>query len=730
MYTVEFDNGISVDFEKEPTKKDIDEVFAKISKPTKTVPATPTQPKKKTGIGDKILNAGTAVTNFLGGGAIADTFGSELAKIGKSQQEKDIISREQPTVGQTVGSGIQLGATLLPVGGIAAGITKGATSLGIKTGASALGKIGAGAATGYAFDVGANLQEGKTGTQALKPGLGTAIGTAIPAAGVAKNVISRSASKQAPRVINSLIKPLQKDFSYGKNPGRAVAEAKIVANSFDELATKINSTRQTTGQEIGALGRKLSTKPVLNISNSLSPLDDAMKVAASQNNQTLLNRLSSVKKSIVNNLGLGVDDAGNSIIKELGPRKLNGLTFSEGRDILGTIGDITQFTGNPSDDKAVNAALKLVYGNIKGETLKVADSLNPTLGKQFRKLTEKYADLHSAEIATKYRDKIVERSNLVGLSPQMAGIGSGLITLIATGGAATPAVLVGVAGAALDKAAQSPAFKTRLAAALAQKSPQEISTILQKAPALAKFLETKGAKTPGDMFLKSSLGQKAKTSLGESLKNPSMGLAIKDISKTPESVAKLIDKEDAGIIRNYLSNNSIGAYEKGQKLMESMGISKADPKVQKRFLQEVLDNSPYGKGKDIPVKNLDFKAGATPTKLGNFVQDSKTGKLMGSQSKQPLVQEARKYKSAEEFKANLTPKQLREVLNETESAGKVASAKATGATKRGAGDYLYSQDRGAFDALLSDIKTGTNLDDPIHSQLTDIWNKANKNKGK
>ena len=37
------------------------------------------------------------------------------------------------------------------------------------------------------------------------------------------------------RLINSLIKPLQKDLSYGKDPGRAVAEEGIIANSLGEL---------------------------------------------------------------------------------------------------------------------------------------------------------------------------------------------------------------------------------------------------------------------------------------------------------------------------------------------------------------------------------------------------------------------------------------------------------------------------------------------------------------
>jgi hypothetical protein len=239
----------------------------------------------------------------------------------------------------------------------------------------------------------------------------------------------------------------------------------------------------------------------VDIGDSLLPLDEAMKVAASQNNPTLLARLANVKKSINSVLEPMVDEAGNIGIKEVGKRKLSGLTFSEARDVLGDIGDITQFTGNPSDDKVVNSALKSIYGRIKGATLTAADSINPTLAKDFRKLTERYADLSSAEIATKYRDKIVSRSSLVGLSPQVAGIGTGLITMVATGGATTPAVLAGITGAIVDKLASTPGFKTRLAAVLSKKSSEEVSTLFKTIPVLQKFFPKGGAVSPGDRVL-------------------------------------------------------------------------------------------------------------------------------------------------------------------------------------------------------------------------------------
>ena len=467
---------------------------------------------------------------FFGGAKVGEAIGTEIARGGATPEERQFIG-EGPSKLQVAGSALQSASLFAPVGRVATGLTAGARALGLRTGASALGKIGSGLITGEAFDVATNLQEGKTGVGALQPGFGAAISGALPGLGVAKNVTVRFGEQQAPRIINSLIKPLAKDFSYGKNPGRAVAEEGIVANNFDDLATQIKSTRQRIGQAIGELGNKLSTKPELNIRESLMPINEAMKDAASQNNPTLLNRLVNVKEAITSVLEPGVNESGQIVIKKVGDRKLEGLTFSEVRDVLGEIGDMTQFTGNPSDDKLVNSALKQVYGSIKQRSLEAARNTNPQLAGEFEKLTEKYADLSSAEIATKYRDKIVERSNLVGFSPTVAGIGTALVTAIATGGATIPVALAGLSGAAIDKLASTPGFKTRLAALLSKKSSQEVSGLFQKIPALRKIFPKGSPISPGDRLLNTKAGQKFEKDVINYAKNPKLGMSIEDVSK-------------------------------------------------------------------------------------------------------------------------------------------------------------------------------------------------------
>lgn len=138
---------------------------------------TPLQPEtQSTSFGQKLLDTGTAVTNFLGGKSVQETFGAEIAKLKATPEERQFIT--QPTVGETAGSSLQLGSLFIPVGSLAKGVGLGAKALGLSPKITQVaGNVVAGAATGAAFDVGEKLQTGETS------GLATVAGGAIPLAG-------------------------------------------------------------------------------------------------------------------------------------------------------------------------------------------------------------------------------------------------------------------------------------------------------------------------------------------------------------------------------------------------------------------------------------------------------------------------------------------------------------------------------------------------------------------
>lgn len=175
-----------------------------------------------------LTRAANAVTDLVGARGIADQFGASLAEARlKSQgnvQAANLV--ENPSMRTVVGSAIQTGANFLP---------------GVGKGASLLAKVGAGAATGYAFDVGANLQNGRQGTEAFRPGIGTVAGGSIPVLssilGYAfKNVPAWAAKKLED--VNLRLTPVERQNleRKGQDIAAYLAEQKVVGTPAQRYA--------------------------------------------------------------------------------------------------------------------------------------------------------------------------------------------------------------------------------------------------------------------------------------------------------------------------------------------------------------------------------------------------------------------------------------------------------------------------------------------------------------
>lgn len=299
------------------------------------------------------------------------------------------------------------------------------------------------------------------------------IGAAFPVAGkvgsAAKALLPSTADAGA-KVINSLVKPLLKDFSYGKNPGKAVAEAGIVANSLDDLAVKIKGVKNSVGQQISDL-MKTSSK-VFDVSGALDPIDDAITKAnnSPRTNAAIITRLQNLKDDILRIS----DDVPTG-------RPLNNLSAEDVFELKREIGDLTRWTGNATDDEIVNKALKTTYGNLKST---LDDSIDGIRG-----LNEKYANLLTAETATIYRDKIAARQGLISFSGMQLGTAAAVASAIVSGGAVVP-ILVGAGAGLTTEALKTPAVKTRIAAWLASASRKEIKDAFLEAPWLRGAIQS------------------------------------------------------------------------------------------------------------------------------------------------------------------------------------------------------------------------------------------------
>lgn len=369
---------------------------------------------------------------------------------------------ERDTAGEKLGGFIGDVASFAVPGGAAAKSVKGVGYANFLRRAASLGASDALVTT---------TRQGEVNKSAVDAAI---IGAAFPVvgkvAGKAKNAVIPSGKDAGARVINSLIKPLLKDFSYGKNPGKAVAEAGITANSLDELASNITVALNKEGDNISKLVAK-STK-TFDATESLKALDDALFDAqkAPNTNSTIISRLQGLKNDI---LRAGEDG--------IPTRKLTDLSANEMWELNKEIGELTRWTGNATDDEIVNKALRRAYGATRSQLDDAVEGLSQT--------SEKYANLKSAQIATQYRDKIAARQNLVSFSGTQLGTAAAVASAIVSGGAVIP-ILVGAGAGVTTEALKSPAVKTRVAAWLASSSKEQVKEAFTQAPWLRGAIQT------------------------------------------------------------------------------------------------------------------------------------------------------------------------------------------------------------------------------------------------
>lgn len=235
--------------------------------------------------------------------------------------------------------------------------------------------------------------------------------------------LSKGSGKMAERAINSLIKPRDRQFSYGKNPGRGVANEGIMATSMEDLAQKVSAKRAEIGNEISSMvSNKSFDKVKLDFSNITSPIDDAISKLSQdpRTNSAAIKRLNDTKMDIMG----AIEDASGNITGY--KYDLTKFTPKNAYDLKKRIGDNTKFTGAASDDAMVNKALKQTYGNIDRKL----DILSPKL----KKLNERYSDILGADVSIKHRENIANRADMLGL---MGGVAGGIGGAIGGAGAGT-----------------------------------------------------------------------------------------------------------------------------------------------------------------------------------------------------------------------------------------------------------------------------------------------------
>jgi predicted ABC-type ATPase len=636
------------------------------------------------GIGEGV--GGIALSGIQKGGEyLVNKYGTEQMKQNvaaaptlRQQYQQQMGKQENPSLygaGQLGGEVMSLAAPVGAVGRLA------------KTGVEALGagskvaKLTQAGTEGAAFTAGQGLQSGEK--QSLTDyAINTGLNIAVPGAGMVAKGLGENV---APRIINSLIKPLAKDFAYGKNPGKAVAELVTPANDFEGLISNISSTLDGVGSRIGSVVNQSQNLKQIDLSYTLKAIDEAINNAnkTPRTNASLISRLEGVKSDLVDNIQSGID-----------PQSYKKL-----------IGDLTKWTGNASDDQAVNKALKQTYGSTRQVMDDVlSKELSPEQFAQYKADSEAYGNLLSAKNAAEYRDKINERQNLISFGAKNAGLLTGVMTAVSTGGAGVPAILAGLAGAGIDKALATPAFKTRLASLLSKLAPKDVSTFFDTVPT-AKSLFT-------EQQIKDFTGElKKNTKLNRGMVNPSELLpkktnALLEEAKKYKSAEEFVKAQ--GIVPkdvnirlvegdNIVGLNFIETKQKGTGLgSKTMNVLKdyADAKGKTLVIGDITNQSFYDK----------FDYLKKPTGLDTVRIYSPADDVLGGIEKRisvieknigkPLERAGRTTSTYNPKTGEIVDTNFGKQLNELETLQKAKS------------DFIQGK-----------ISS---------SQLTDIWNKANK----
>lgn len=304
--------------------------------------------RAKKSLGQKVLDAGTSVSNFFGGKGLSELEGAAIAKFRAKPEEKKYI--ESPGPKEVGGSLLQLGANFLPGAGVGAKIAT---------------KVGIGAGTGLAFDAGSQLQDPNKKASEVRPGVGTVVGGSLPVAG--------SVARLGGRIVGRLFKGLGSGLSGVStstidkiidNPKVAQlaseklaksGNSKILEENAKQIVGGVSKVRQEARQSFGKAMDELKTEDIdpKKFRSVIQPALDEIGSVTQGNTR----RLNNVEFSDPANL-----KRANTLINDISNVKLDGLSL---RKLVYKI-ENTKFKTATSDERlSFNAFTKDLASSVK-----------------------------------------------------------------------------------------------------------------------------------------------------------------------------------------------------------------------------------------------------------------------------------------------------------------------------------------------------------------------------
>jgi len=300
----------------------------------------------------------------------------------------------------------QAGDTLGVAIPVAAGIATGGASLPVMAGVD----FAAGAAGSLVNNaLGAAGGEDKTLKDftvdpLVSGGVNAAAGAALGLAGKGiKKGVEAIADTGPGRLINSLIKPAQGEFKFGKNPGKAIADEGIVATSADDLLQKVSTRAEEIGKNIEqsiisqskTAATQIDMKPLIT-----GPIDEQLKV---------LKKLPTVNASAINTLeGLKQD-----LLSNYGNTQVELGVWNAKKEV----GNLINWNSNEPFRDEVNKALWKVFEGLKTTLNKSVPGLE--------QLNGRYSELIAAAKSIERRSGVAQRANIIGNVGSLGGAALG-----------------------------------------------------------------------------------------------------------------------------------------------------------------------------------------------------------------------------------------------------------------------------------------------------------------
>jgi hypothetical protein len=389
----------------------------------------------------------------------------------------DVAGRALPTGGMLLGGAVGgiLGAGAGVIGAIPGAIAGAGAGAGIgEAGTQAAGRL-------------MGMRKGETvGQELLGIGTEAVSGAVAEATGALGGKVLGAVAKSKPaqagvkwlsekipfRITNSILKPISKEFDFGKNPGQAVVDERIVAPTRGILRDKIIAKKKEIGgaladvierASVGDDVAQIDLEPLI-----MQPIREAMLGAKKRGESVYYNALVDLMEGLTSDFE---EKGGRLVVKSvLGQEMKKPLVVSPFGAWMEkqNLGDGIRWTGQAFDND-LNQVKFRIFSNVKGALTKAVP--------QSKELFRRYANLLGAEKSIERTVSIMERQNLASFGQTTLG-GLTAIGSLATGDSTPEALVKGAGAALLLRGAGSPVVKTVTAQAL-RNLPKAASSIMK-----------------------------------------------------------------------------------------------------------------------------------------------------------------------------------------------------------------------------------------------------------